>query len=409
MLDYERSVNERISTLLIQFPAVAILGARQVGKSYLLKHYYSGYAYYDLEYAPTMEIIKSDVSFFLDQLTGPTIFDEAQLLPELFSALRVYLDNLDGKKGQVILSGSSSPELIRSISESLAGRVAIIELGTLMLNEVQHNDLSQFFSLMYSKEYEKLRQLEPRSPFATILHHVLLGGYPDVNLNQDNNDFKLEWFNSYIQTYINRDIRSLFPKLSLENYQSFIKMLSVSSGNMINKADFARSIGASEPTISDYFRIAEGSFLWRSLPGYTVNERKRLRKMPKGYIRDSGLCCYFRNIFTPDDLRFHPNFGAIWESYVIEQLLNGFKQFPGKVDAYHYRTQNGAEVDLILQTTFGLIPIEIKSGKTISKRNIQGLIGFMNDYNCDVGIVFYSGEEVVEFLPNVYLIPVGSL
>ncbi len=353
-----RNIHDNILSLLSDFPAVVVLGARQVGKSTLLASILPTARYFDLERRSDFQRIDSDPELVFQETDGPFIFDEAQLSPSLFSALRVEIDKYRGRKGRFLLSGSSSPQLLNHVAETLAGRCAIVELGTFSWNEGLERPASLFPDSLGSLSV--LKSLKALNTHAELLNLCLQGGYPEPFLNHDNELFFDQWMNAYIQSYIDRDIRRLFPNLNLEAYQRFIKMLCFASGDILNLSNFSRSLSVSQPTIKKYIGIMEGTFMWRTLLSFERNQNKSVVKMSKGHIRDTGLICHLLNIHTLDDLKSHPKYGQIWESFVIEQILRRLQDQLVVHRYYYYRTRSKAEVDLVLEGKCGVIPVEIK-------------------------------------------------
>lgn len=399
----KRDLSRTIQYLLANFPVVAVLGARQVGKSTLLRNTLPEAAYFDLEREADFQRVSDDPALLLQEVTLPVIFDEAQLSPALFRALRVTVDERREVSGQFLLSGSSSPHLLKQISETLAGRIAIVELDPLSWHEVLErpaNDLLRAF-----ESPEKLPELQATKNKQELLDLCLKGGYPEPVLKSGDKRFYRLWMENYLKTYVERDVRALFPQLNLEAYKRFIQMLAFSSGEIINAANFARSLDVSQPTIKSYLEIVEGTFLWRRLSSYQKNVNKRIVKMPKGHIRDTGLINYFLRIQNVNDMKSHPQFGCIWETFIIEQILRHFKNNAERVEYYYYRTHNQAEIDLILETDFGLIPVEIKAGSVTPKKQITTLENFVKEHNCRYGLVINNGDQVYRLSESIYQLP----
>lgn len=392
---------------MANFPAVVVLGARQVGKSTLIKQVLPDAVFFDLEKDSDFQRISDDPVLLLQEVDKPIIFDEAQLSPALFKALRVNIDEKRSKNGQFLLSGSSSPHLLKYISDTLAGRVAIVELNPLCWSEIigcESNDL-----LTALTDETKLSNLKAHLNKQDLLKLCLYGGYPEpvLRIFSKNSDGKLYriWMENYIKTYVERDIRALFPQLDIYAYKRFVQMLAHSSGEMINASTFARSLDVSQPTIKKYLEIVEGTFLWRKLPPYLNNVKKRIVKMPKGHLRDTGLMNYFLRINNVNDLKAHPHYGRIWESFIIEQLIKYFDNHNESLNIYYYRTRNQAEIDLILETNMGLIPVEIKSGSVTRKKQLQTLTTFIEEHNCAYGLLINNGDEIYKLTKNVYQLP----
>jgi predicted AAA+ superfamily ATPase len=405
MKDILREYTKTVNHLLSLFPCVAVLGARQIGKTTLLKQVFPNNLIYDLEKSSDFELISDDPLFFLHNHSQPIIIDEAQLCPELFKALRVKIDDNRNKPGQFLISGSSSPELMKSISESLAGRIAIVELGGLLWSEALQKTISMIYQLIEKQQYDKFFDLKKNYSLDELYVLCLYGGYPEPYLNRNRYKFYEIWVENYLQTYINRDIRRLFPGLNTINYSRFIRMMSFSSGESINISNFSRSLDVSQPTARQYFEIAHGTFIWRILPSFHKSGKKRLIKMSKGYIRDSGLTASFQNIKNVEMLKIYPRFGLIWEVFVIEQIIKSLGALLIQANPYYYRTADHSEVDLVLEGKFGLLPIEIKTGFYRGKKQIQGLINFINDYNCPYGILINNDDRIDRISEKVYQIP----
>lgn len=403
MPELKRALNKKIQELFKSFPAVVLVGARQVGKTTLLKQLLPKANYLDLENSSDLKLIKLDPLYFLSNTKTPLIIDEAQLEPELFKALRVVIDSDRKKNGRFLLSGLSSPNLLKNISESLAGRVAIVEVPNLDWREAYELQESNFAKNIF--QIKKLKTLSSSITQTQLMNLCLYGSYPEPFLARRNTNKYLSWQENYIKTYIERDIRALFPTLNLDAYKRFISMLAFSSGEIINKAKFASSLDVSEPTIQKYLEIAEGTFLWRKLKPFSPNTKKRLIKSPRSYLRDTGLINYFLKIKTVDQLRSHPNFGNIWEIFVIEQILKNLDRHLINYDSSFYRTKNGAEVDLVIESYDGIVPIEIKSGSSIDKKHISHLSDFIREYNCPHGILINNADKVVQVSQDIIQVP----
>ena len=240
----KRNIEHKIASLLKNFPVVAILGVRQCGKSTLAKKLGKGRKYFDLEKPSHFERISSDPELFFRENEGRITIDEAQNCAAIFPVLRSVVDEARDKNGRFILTGFSSFELAKNISESLAGRVAIVELSTLKVNELKAEKMSPLYNIFEKKlsksDLSKLKKLRPSKTLSEVKHYLLKGGYPEPLL-KGRQDFHLDWMENYFKTYIDRDMRAMFPKIDLLKYQRVIKMLSSVSGTIINKTEIARS------------------------------------------------------------------------------------------------------------------------------------------------------------------------
>lgn len=404
-MSYEkRATKTSIQFLLQHFPAVVILGARQVGKSTLTQQVLPKATFFDLERDSDYQRINDDPALLLQETKRPIVFDEAQLSPALFRALRVAIDEQRDQPGQFLISGSSSPELLKNISETLAGRVAIVELDPFDWHEIHGKPASGELIEALAKP-TLLPELSPNFNKQQLLSLCLYGGYPEPVLKKEDRRFYRLWMESYLKTYIERDIRALFPQLNIDAYKRFVQMLASSSGDQINLSAFSRSLDVSQTTVKNYLEIVEGTFLWRRIPSWQKNVNKRIVKTPKGHLRDTGLINYMLRIQDENDMKAHPQFGKIWETFITEQLIRQFTNQLERLDYYYYRTQNQAEVDLILETERGLIPIEIKAGSVTAKRQLIALEAFIEEHDCAYGLVVNNGDEVCKLSPKVYQLP----
>ena len=380
---------------LTYFPCVVVLGPRQCGKTTLLQALGEQWTIFDLERNSDFQIISQDPELFLRMNGNRVAMDEAQRLPELFSALRVAIDQERGKAGRFILTGSSSPDLRSSISESLAGRVGIIEMSPLLLSEIYPSPGGSVLQglLEPGSFLDNLPSRQSHTDLHQIHEYWFRGGYPEPWLKNDPR-FQELWFEQYVTTYLERDISQLFPSLNRQRFRLFVQMLAGLSGNILNYSQVARTLGVSQPTVKEYFEIAHGTYLWRQLAPYEKNVNKRIVKHPKGYLRDSGLLHHLLRIQEVKQLLSHPNFGFSWEAMVIEEILRGLNCLGVGFDYYYYRTAKGAEIDLIIESKYGLIPIEIKYHQSISLHQLRGIREFIHEKNCPFGLLINNEEKV---------------
>lgn len=408
MAGIARTAESRIRALLRRFPCVAVLGARQVGKTTLIKKVLPRAPFYDMERQAEFLRAKADPDFFLSALETPAVLDEAQKVPELFSALRVAIDR-DRRPGRFLISGSGSPELLKGVAESLAGRVALFELGGFSSEEMWKLPPSPFYEIVGTKRFDDLRGLRPRTTLGQWASACVCGTYPEPFLKRRDAEHVRLWMENYFDAYVKRDVRDLFPGLNVLAYRTFLQMLAGASGEIQNASNFARSLDVSQPTVKSYWRIAEGTFLWRNLPAYSRNVVQRVAHMPRGHWRDAGLLCHLLRVRSASELKGHPQVGRIWEGFVIEELLKGFKNRLIACDAFYYRTHNHAEIDLVLEGDFGLLPVEIKWGMKTDARQLAALRNFVKDHRAPVGLCINNAERVEWLAPGVLQIPATHL
>lgn len=406
MTGLKRNLADKVATLLEDFPIVAVVGVRQCGKTTLSKQVCPNWRYMDCEQLSDINRIQSDPEFFFSQNPAHVIFDEAQSLPELFPLLRGIVDADRTQKGRFLLTGSSSPNLLKHISETLAGRVAVLELGTLKANEIYQKPLSPLYTLFQqSLSDDQLPQGAPLLTQNQIQTAWLRGGYPEPILYKNSDSYQ-QWMDQYRDAYLNRDIAKLFPRLNTITYQRFLSMLGHLSGTILNRSDLGRSLAVTEKTIRDYLTIADGTFIWRTLLSFESQTEKSLVKMPKGFVRDAGLLHHLLQIQTQEDLMGHPIIGRSFEGFVIEELLKGLQATTvTNWQAHYYRTRSGAEIDLILKGPFGMLPIEIKAGTRVPNRNLTHLKKFIQDHDLPFALLINQAEKAEWIAKGIFQLP----
>jgi uncharacterized protein len=411
-----RNIEATVTRALSLFPVVAVIGSRQCGKSTLVRKMKPDWKYYDLEQMSHFELVSNDPEFFFKRNPSSVIIDEAQEYPALFKTLRGSIDEDRSSNGRFLITGSSSFELIKGLAESLAGRIAIFELSPFKTNEFHQKPVSTLYKTLESslkKEdlLDRLEAIETHLSHDQILTSWHRGGYPDPLIKgRENSDFFNMWMENFFATYLQRDIRKLFPRLNIDRYRKLVTVLSQASGTIINKSAISTVLEVSSPTANDYLDIFERSFLWRNLHSFEKNYRKSVQKMPKGYYRDSGLLNYLLKIQTHDELMEKQNSGELFEGFVIEELVRGFQSIQSTGTKYFfYRTKDRSEVDLIVEAPFGTIPIEIKLGKKVSKRSLSSLKGIINDMDLPCGLLINNSDRI-EFLDRrIIQIPVNYI
>lgn len=358
----QRYIQALFEEYLEIFPAVGIVGPRQVGKTTLVKHLSWGKnkIYLDLEKASDRAKL-SDVELFLTNHQDSTvILDEIQLMPELFAELRSSIDE-DRRPGRFILLGSASPDLIRSSADSLAGRIGYLELTPFTLEEVLEAEMERLW---------------------------MRGGYPLSFLASTERISNL-WRGNFIKTYIERDLGLLGLNTDPKLVERFWMMLAHVQGSLWNGDNFARALGITRPTVTRYLEFLEGSFMVRILQPYHRNVKKRLVKSPKVYIRDTGLLHALVGVKSYDQLINQLLIGASWETFVIEQIINVIGP---DYQYYFYRTHQGAECDLLLVKS-GKVEWAIEIKNTLSPKISKGFLISMEDTKAAKGAVISRVKE----------------
>ena len=364
---FPRLAAARLRQLAEQFPAVLILGARQVGKTTLARATFTGHAYVDLESPHTRELFSTDPAFQItSRASGGLVIDEAQSVPAVFAALRGIIDADRQTRGRFVVLGSVQPALVRGVAESLAGRVGILELDPLTVTEVA-GAAGQATPLPWQRLW-------------------LAGGFPDAL----DGDFRA-WQEAYLRTYIERDLPQLgFPAEPLFA-RRLLTMLAHQQGGLLNVSALAGALGTSHGRVARALDVFEQTFLLRRLQPYFRNVGKRLTKSPKAYLRDTGLLHHLLNIATLEELDAHPVRGASWETFVIEDLLRRERLAHPYSQAFFWRTAAGAEIDLLLQRDAAMRAIEIKAGLGTA-RQARSLGDALDDAGAPAGWIVDQGE-----------------
>ncbi len=351
----QRGLQERILDDLSFFPVVAIVGPRQVGKTTLArviqKNMNVNCLYLDLELNTDAEKLQNAESFLRSHADKCVIIDEIQQKPTLFNLLRALIDE-DRRPARFIVLGSASPSLIRQSADSLAGRVSYVELTPFSLLEI---------NTIYTQQ-----------------QHWFKGGFPSSLLASDK--FAQRWVDNFLTTFVERDLRQLGYQISANTLQKMLTLLASINGNLLNNNDLARSLGITGPTVSHYIDLLEGGFMVHRLPPYFANVSKRLVKSPKVYVRDSGILHRLLRLSSFDGLLGHAIVGASWEGYVIEEICRIAEP---TTEFYFYRTQAGAEVDLlIILPNSKKLCVEIKFADVpvLSKGYYQSILDLSPDY-----------------------------
>lgn len=353
----KRTSEDVIKNLSKQFKVVLVTGARQVGKSTLLKHCDENRNYVSLDDLSERELAINEPKLFLETHKAPLIIDEIQYAPNLLSYIKLIVDKSD-KKGQYWLTGSQQFHLMKNVSESLAGRVGILDLMGLSLAELSQTPNNEPF--FPDLEYiEKRRENNKNYSTSDIFKIIYNGSFPALN-NQDEFQDRNAFYSAYIRTYIERDIRDLSSISNEMKFLNFIRVVAARTGQVLKYSELANAVDISEPTAKTWLSVLVSSNIVYLLEPYYRNITKRMTKMPKIYFLDTGLCSYLTGWSSPEVIEKGAMNGAFFETFVVSEILKSYRHNGERPLIYWYRDTQQKEIDLLIERDGKLHPIEIK-------------------------------------------------
>jgi len=368
----DRLIQKELEECAGEYPVVTVMGPRQSGKTTLARVTFPGYQYRLLESPDVRRIAAEDPRGFLADCGDGAVIDEVQRVPELLSYIQEIVDE-KRRPGQFIITGSHQPELNQAVCQTLAGRTAVLTLLQLSLDE-----LAEF----------------GRKPDAFELCHA--GFYPGLHARGLSPH---RFFSGYVQTYLERDVRSLVNLRDLGGFQKFLRLLAGRTGQLVNYSALSNDVGVSGTTIKTWVEVLKASFIVFELQPYSAGLRKRLIRSSKLYFTDVGLVSYLLGIKTPDQLRRDPLRGNIYENMVVMEFVKQRLNAGIQPELYFYRDSNGNEVDLLVSHGGVLLPVEIKSASTFTPGFLKGIDGFAKVVGdkCGPGTLLYNGDSEFEF------------
>jgi predicted AAA+ superfamily ATPase len=368
-LTIERYLKPKLIELFGKFPVVFLTGPRQSGKTTLSKTAFSHIQYFNFEDPSLRERIMEDPHGFLKQHKNGIILDEVQNFPDIFSYIQLYVDERN-EHGQYLLTGSQNFLLNEKISQTLAGRVGILELLPLNYKEISDNYSAQLSDIIFR------------------------GCYPRL-YNESINP--MDFFAGYIQTYIERDVRQVKNISSLQQFQKFLTLCAGRVGQTINFSALGNDCSLSVPTVKQWLSILEASYVIYLLQPYSININKQMIKMPKMYFYDTGVLCNLLGIKSVDDLAIHFAYGSIFENFVINEFLKSQCNRGERKNIYFLRDSKGHEVDCLIPSKDGNFLCEIKSGATFNKTFVNNIAYYKEIDPKAKGVVVYNGDQNFEF------------
>lgn len=365
----ERELERKFLHMNTVFKAVMVVGARQVGKSTMLRRLAQreGRQWVTMDDQQTRELARSDPKLFFQTFKPPLLIDEAQKAPELFETIKILCDNTD-QRGLFWLTGSQSKKLMRQAGDSLAGRICVLRLYSLSQRELL--GIRPEAELDFSFDAMQVRsKLFPPNDVLDTFEHIWRGGLPDVR-TLDEEQLR-EYFNSYIETYLMRDAVDDNGISDTEGFRKFLRACAAFSGQLLNYNDLAVSAGVSGVTAKDWVRVLQSMGIVQLLEPYSSNELKRLIKTPKLYFCDTGLCAYLSSWTGRDVLMNGAAAGHFYENYVVGEILRNYAYAKESVNICFYRDKGQKEIDLVIEDGDVLHPLEIKKGSAPDKRLVK--------------------------------------
>lgn len=358
----KRQLEQKVLDYLNIFPVVGLTGPRQSGKSTLLLHTLKDYEYITFDDYRAVSFLNEDPEGFINRYPSKVIFDEVQKAPEIFNLIKLIVDRNRDQKGQFILTGSTNFHVIKNLSDTLAGRIGLLSLFPLQFNEIP----------------EDLRQQAQWK-----------GSYPEIVI--DGYKHRDDWYSSYIDTYINKDVREISQIGDLRDFQRFIRLLAINTSHLLNQSAFAKEIGVSVPTIKRWLSILEASYIIFLLPPFYENFGKRIIKNPKIYFYDTGIVSHLVGLETERHYEQGPMAGALFENYIIAESIKKEAHLKSRVSFYFLLTNNGTEIDLIIDKGMFKEFVEIKKSRTFKPSMIKPIQSFITEK--DKGYLVYNGKN----------------
>ena len=375
-----RDAESRLRALMSSFPAVVVTGARQVGKSTLLRHALEGSA--DIVvFDPVVDVenARRDPELFLDNHRRPLVLDEVQFAPELLPSVKRRIDR-DRAPGRFVLTGSQQWGVLASVAESLAGRAGFLDLENFSLREAAGATAERHWLYAWIESPEAVvargvRRLGSEVPLYERLWRgflpetcfLPLGAIPDFHL-------------AYQRTYVERDARLLAEVADWQQFGRFVRLVAALTGQELNRSQLGREIGVSPRTAERWLGILKATFQWFEVPAFSGNTVKRVASKAKGYVADTRFACHALAISTPNAVASHPAWGALFETAVFAEIRKAATLMSPRPVVHHWRTGAGAEVDLLLERDGTFFPIEVKAASRPSRRDTTGITAFRKTY-----------------------------
>ena len=400
----KRTIDRLIKNALKISPVVLIAGARQIGKSTSVMQLNREYIVMDD--ITQLDSAISDPQGYVERVTKPVTIDEIQKTPQLLTPIKLYVDK-KRTNGDFLLTGSANVLNLQKSEESLAGRLIELTMYPFTAKEKNRDASSNVIDMLFTMPTNSLKY--DKKMAAKVPQFVLEGSYPLAFMMSRAKD-RFMWFNSYISTYIERDIRSIGELRDIDNFIRFFNILAPRSANILNKSNIAKDSKLNSLTVDNYLSLLEKVYQIYLLKPYYENIGKTFIKSPKVYLTDSGISSHILNISSVEELESSRYKGDVYETFVFAELLKHINYSENVMEFFYYRTQDKKEIDFIVKKGEKILAIEVKSAKSVKKEDFKHIIDFQERSSKDiVGIVFYSGENIVGFGEKLFAVPLAFL
>jgi predicted AAA+ superfamily ATPase len=408
-MNYPRNISKSIQDIIARAPVLLLNGARQTGKSTIVEAIGKippGIDYITLDDPLRLLSASRSPNNFISDLPERVIIDEIQRAPEIFLAIKRSIDG-NRKPGRFILTGSANVLVLPKISESLAGRMILKTLWPLSQGELLSRK-EDFITTIFSSKPAKITS---SLTWAELTKIITTGGYPEIIANQDRL-YRQEWFKSYIQTLVERDVKEFVHIDGLRTFPALLSLLSNRGSMPVNLADIGRLAELPKTSLSRYIGLLEALFLITFLPAWFKNQEKRLVKSPKLIFTDNGILCHLSQKSAELLQNDRSKAGAVMENFVAAELLKQLSWSSTRAQLYHYRTHNGQEVDFVLENDMQqVVGIEVKCSNTIQQHDLRGLQSLKESSKGDFlrGVILYTGNETISIDKDLLAMPISSL
>lgn len=395
----KRSIEKIVLAACKISPIVFLKGARQVGKSTLAMQLFENYIV--LDDVSTRVSAKNDPNLFIKKLNKPVCIDEIQKTPELLEAIKIYVDR-NRKNGDFLLTGSANILNMKHTKDTLTGRIIEVELHTFSAKEKVNKAHENIIDSLFNKNFNISLKSHDE-----IANEIINGGYPEI-LNLKSPLERKLWFASYVSTYVERDARNMAELRDIDSFFRFLHILAPRTSTLLNKSDMAKEVGVRMETIENYLIILEQIFQIKLIRAYYENIGKQFVKSPKLYFNDTGVVSYLLGIFDKETLDASPYKGALFETFVCNELIKHISFTFAPTQIFHYRTKDQREIDFVLKQKEKLVAIEVKSSSRIERKDFKHILDFQKSSSKEVlGVIFYLGDNVLWISDKCVALPFG--